>query len=97
MSDPFSAIDVSADPYVSGKTTIGDSTVVENLSVGGDLTFPIMLTRYGTVNIHGKLVAMDGLDVRGTVELPDTFKDSSIDYMTGKLNVLTMIPLKMVV
>ena len=89
----FSAIDVSTDSlYVSGRTTVGDLSVVENLSVGGDLTFQNQLTSYGTVTSHGKLVAMDGLDVRGTVELPDTFKDSLIDYMTGKLNVSTMIP-----
>ncbi len=89
----LSAIDINVDSLeVSGRTSVGNLQVKDNLVVGGDLSFEKQVTIYDTTTAHGKVVAMNGLEVRGNVDLPDNFKDDLITYMNGKLNISSMIP-----
>lgn len=93
VSTKLSAVDINTDTlWVTGNTGVGSLSVRENLTVGGELTFQNQVTIHDTLNAHGKVVAVAGLDVRGPVSLPDTFKDELVTYMSGKISVDSIIP-----
>jgi len=77
---------------LSGKV-ISDSLQVENGSIlKGNTEIHDNVTASKNVDVHGKLTVLDGIDVRGVMSIPDTLKDSLVEYMNSKINLESIVP-----
>lgn len=77
---------------VQGRST-SDSLQVEGSSVlKGQAELHENVTASKNVDVHGKLTVLDGLEVRGDMIIPDTTKDSLVEYMNTRVNLESIIP-----